>query len=146
MHKFALLAGLLLCGCGQAVKPQVVATDAWCRATPAGAMAGGCFVTLTANSRDRLIDVKTTAADHAEIHTMTMEDGVMRMRRLADGLDLPKGQPVRLSPGHEHLMIIGPKSQLMPGGQVSLTLVFAHAPPISLTAPVKAAPMPGMAR
>lgn len=143
MQKSILLAAALsLAACAPAARPTVTAADAWCRATPAGAMAGACFVTLTASGDDRLVSVSTDAADHVEIHTMSMDGGIMRMRELPDGLALPKGQAVRLSPGHEHLMIISPKAPMASDGALSLTLKFAHAPALSLTAPVKAAPMP----
>ena len=146
MNRLMLLSSLLaLAACGGAPKPTVKIEDAWCRAAPTGALAGACFVTLTANGDDRLVRVETTAADHAEIHTMTMDGGIMRMRELRDGLALPKGKAVMLKPGGEHIMIIAPKAPMAAGGSIPLTLVFDKAPAQSLTAPVKAAPMPGMA-
>lgn len=145
MNKPVILSAVLLLAACTAAKPTVKVEDAWCRAAPTGAMAGGCFVTLTAGSDDRLVAVRTTAADHAEIHTMSMDGGVMRMRELPDGLALPKGRAVRLEPGHEHIMVISPKAPLAAGTTVPLTLVFKKAPPQSLVVPVKAAPMPGMA-
>ncbi len=127
----------------QAATPAVKATGAWCRAAPAGALAGGCYVTLTASDNDRLVDVQVPAADHGEIHTMDMTGGVMRMRRLADGIILPKGQPVELKPGARHLMVIGPKQTLAAGGSVTMTLRFEKAAPVTLQAPIRAVPAPG---
>ena len=46
--------------------PKVVVADAWCRPAPTGALAGGCYVTLTASVDDRLVAVETTAADRGE--------------------------------------------------------------------------------
>jgi copper(I)-binding protein len=93
-----------------AASPAVKVTDAWCRAAPKGALAGG----------------------------------VMRMRKLADGVALPAGKPVALKPGAEHLMIIGPKIALTPGAKVALTLRFRNAAPVTVAAPVKTAPLPAM--
>lgn len=121
----------------------VVVQDAWCRAAPKGAPAGGCYLTLTAPTDDRLVAVETTAANRAEIHTMSMDGGIMRMRKLTDGLALPAARPVALKPGAEHLMIIGPKSPLTVGASVPLTLRFGSAAPVTLKVPVKAAPTPG---
>lgn len=118
--------------------PKVVVADAWCRAAPAGAMAGGCYVTLTAAADDRLVAVETSAARRGEIHTMSMDGGVMRMRKLADGVALPAGQAVALKPGAEHLMVIGPKIALKPGARVPLTLKFAKAAPVTVQAEVRA--------
>ena len=128
--------------------PTVLAADAWCRATPPGAPAAGCFLTLTASADDRLTAVESDAGASAEIHTMTMTDGVMRMRRLEDGLALPAGQATVLRPGADHLMIIGPKAPLVEGATVSMTLRFKTASPVTVAAPVRGmtAPNPAAVR
>lgn len=131
----------LTANAANAAKPaRVTVTDAWCRAAPAGALTGGCYVTLTAAADDRLVAVETPAADHGEIHTMSMEGGIMRMRKLPNGIALPAGKSVSLKPGAEHLMIIAPKIALTPGAKLVLTLRFKTAAPVTLTAPVKVAP------
>ncbi|MBI1685764.1 copper chaperone PCu(A)C [Caulobacter hibisci] len=144
MKAFLLpLAALALASSALAAPPAKVAVaDAWCRAAPAGAMAGGCYVTLTAAADDRLVAVETPAAKRGEIHIMSMDGGVMRMRKLADGIALPAGQAVALKPGAEHLMIIGPKIALKDGAKVPLTLKFAKAPPVTVEAPVRTAVKP----
>ncbi len=134
-----ILAVVALAGAAQAAPPAKVTVEgAWCRAAPKGAPAGGCYLTLTAPAADRLVSVETPAAARAEIHTMSMDGGVMRMRKLADGLALPAGQAVALKPGAEHLMVIGPKIDLAAGATVPLTLRFKSAPPVTVNAPVKA--------
>lgn len=125
--------------------PKVAATEAWCRPTVAGALAAGCYVTLTAKADDRLVAIETTAADHGEIHTMSMDGGVMRMRKLTEGLALPAGKAVALKPGADHIMLIAPKAALKEGAKVPLTLKFKTAAPVTVEAVVKAPPMPGMA-
>lgn len=127
----------------QAASPTVKSADAWCRAAPAGALAGGCYVTLTAPADDRLVSVAAPSADHGEIHTMEIDNGVMRMRPLKDGIILPAGQPVELKPGARHLMVIGPKQPLTAGGTVTLTLRFEKSPTLTVNAPIRAVPAPG---
>lgn len=143
---FAVFALTLAAGCAPATQaPAAVAvTGAWCRAAPVGALAGGCYFTLTSSADDRLVSVATPAAKRAEIHSMDMTGGVMRMRQLKDGLALPAGKAVALKPGAEHLMIIGPKQPLAAGGNVPLTLTFKTAPPQKINAPIRdaAAPAP----
>lgn len=136
---FALIPLALVAACDRTppVAPTVTLADAWCRAAPAGAPTGGCYVTLTASVDDKLVAVETTAADRAEVHSMDMTDGVMRMRKL-DGVDLPAGKAVMLSPGAEHLMIIAPKATLAEGGVVPLTFKFGKAPAQSVEAPIRA--------
>lgn len=140
--RFALLALTLAAGCAPATQaPAAVAvTGAWCRAAPVGALTGGCYLTLTATADDRLVSVATPAARRAEIHSMDMTGGVMRMRQVKDGLALPAGKAVSLKPGAEHVMIIGPKQTLAAGGTVPLTLTFKKAPPQKISAPVRDAP------
>jgi len=137
----ALCLGGLLAACsGESKPPPTVAiADAWCRAAPEGAPAGGCYLTLTSTQDDRLVAVETTAADHGEIHTMDMAGGVMRMRVLPEGIALPAGEPVRLMPGARHLMVIGPKATLDAGGEIPLTLRFEKAAAVSVAAPIREA-------
>ena len=141
-----LITGPLLAAATAATPPAAKVTDAWCRAAPAsalaGALAGACYMTLTASGGDRLAAVETPAADHGEIHTMDMSGGVMRMRQLTDGILLPAGQSVDLKPGARHLMIIGPRQPLAAGGGVPLTLRFEKAAPLTLRAPILIAAPP----
>jgi len=125
-----------------AVAPGTVqVTDAWCRPTPNGAKAGGCYLTLTAGSDDRLVSVSTALAQSAEVHEMKMENGVMRMAHLHDGLPLPAGTPVELKPGGNHIMLMGLRDPLVDGRIASFTLTFEKAGPISVHAAIKQPPV-----
>ncbi|WP_278070795.1 copper chaperone PCu(A)C [Brevundimonas sanguinis] len=147
-------AALALAACGQpaeksteAAKDAAVApgtiqvADAWCRPTPNGAKAGGCYLTLTAGSDDRLVSVSTALAQSAEVHEMKMENGVMSMGHLADGLPLPAGTPVELKPGGNHIMLMGLRDPLVDGRIASFTLTFEKAGPISVHAAIKQPPV-----
>ena len=142
--KTLALPALALALMAAAPAPKVTVADAWCRPAPAGALAGGCYLTVTAAADDRLVAIETKAADRAEIHTMSMDGGVMRMRKLTDGLALPAGQAVSLKPGGDHIMVIGPKMALKEGAKLPLTLRFRKAAPITLDVPVKTPAMSGM--
>ena len=146
----ALSAFLALGACGQpADKPAepaaapgtVTVADAWCRPTPNGAKVGGCYVTLTAGSDDRLLSVSTALAESAQIHEMKMENGVMSMGELKDGLPLPAGQKVELKPGSTHVMLMGLRDPLVNGGVASFTLTFEKAPAIGVHAEIKQPPV-----
>ena len=139
----ALLTPLaLLAACNQSppAEPEVAAADAWCRPPAQGARAAGCYVTLTAATDDRLVAIESPAAARAEIHTMSMDEGIMRMSKLEDGLALPAGEAVALKPGAEHLMLIEPVGALDEGTQAELTLTFEHAPPVTVSADIRSAP------
>ena len=138
---FAVCA-LSLGACSQTADTpaSVAVTDAWCRPTPPAAPVAGCYLTLTASGADRLVSVESPAAERTEIHSMSMENGVMHMAKLEDGLDLPAGTAVTLRPGAEHLMLIGPKQPLSEGDMVDLILTFEKAPGAKVSAQVKAVP------
>jgi copper(I)-binding protein len=121
----------------QAAAPKVAVSEAWCRSAAAGAMTGACYLTLTAKDGDKLLSVETPVAASADIHDMDMTGGVMRMRKLDGGLDLPKGKVVALSPGGKHLMLMGLKSGLPKGGQATLTLKFAKAGIRTVSVPIR---------
>jgi copper(I)-binding protein len=98
-------------------------SDAWARATPGGAENGAAYLTLVSPSGDRLTGVASPAAAKAQVHEMTNDGGVMKMREVT-AVDLPPGKPVTLKPGGLHIMMMGLKHPLRPGQTVPLTLHF----------------------
>lgn len=127
------LLTLGLIACGQVAHHQNVGalevSVPWSRAIPPGAPVAAGFVTIRnrGNVDDRLIEVRSAAADRVEIHEIRHEDGVARMRQLKDGLRLPAGDTVALKPGGYHLMFITPRDGFVASGQVIATLVFEKA-------------------
>ena len=122
-----LLASVLPWAPSAAQSKAVEVDNAWARATPGKAETGAAYVTLKATAgADRLIGATTPVAKKAELHTMTMEGGVMKMRPLT-GIDLPAGQPVTLKPGAMHIMLLGLTAPLHAGQSFPLTLQFEKA-------------------
>lgn len=121
----ALFAVLMFVG-RTAAAQTVEVRDAWARATPGKAEIGAVYLTLESPVDDRLTGLSTPVAAIAQLHTITMEGGVMKMNRLS-ALDLPAGKPVRIEPGGTHIMLIGLTDQLRPGQSFPLTLVFEKA-------------------
>lgn len=105
---------------------EVTVSDAWARATAPGQENGSVGLVITSQRDARLIAVTSPLAASAEIHTMTMDNGVMKMRQLED-LPLPARQPVTLGPGSDHLMLFGLKNPLKAGDTVTLTLIVKFA-------------------
>ncbi len=132
----ACLAAAVSLSAAAAETGGVEVKDAWARATPAKAEAGAAYLTVLSPTGDRLTGAATPAAKSAELHTMTMEGGVMKMRPLA-GLDLPAGQPVTLRPGQVHIMLFGLARPLHEGDRFPLTLKFAKSPPREVTVVVE---------
>jgi copper(I)-binding protein len=98
----------------------------WARATPGHAENGAAYVTIVSPTTDRLTAVSSPVAKKVELHTMSMEGGVMRMRPLA-AIDIPAGQTVTLSPGGMHIMLLDLAQPLREGQSFPLTLSFDHA-------------------
>ena len=124
-------------------------TDPWARATPKGASAGASYMTITNNGTapDRLSCVSSDAAAQCQIHTMTMEDNVMKMRPVEGGLEIKPGETVRLRPGSLHMMLVELKHPLEAGQTIKATLKFDNAGTVDVDYPVAAigAPAPGAA-
>tara|TARA_R110001606_G_scaffold12306_5_gene53319 strand:+ start:184015 stop:184536 length:522 start_codon:yes stop_codon:yes gene_type:complete len=119
------------------VRNVISATGAWCRPTPNGAQAGACYLTLKSSAGDRLTGVATPVSTATQIHNMTMEDDVMRMGEMAEGLPLPAEQSVALAPGGVHLMLVGLTAPLVAGQAVPLTLGFEKSPAMTVQAEVR---------
>jgi len=120
---------------------NLVITALWARATPRGAPVAGGYLSITNNGAepDRLIGGSFAAADgRFEVHEMTMEGGVMRMRPLTAGLEIKPGQTVELKPGGYHVMFMGLKGELKVGDTVKGTLEFAKAGRVEVSYPVRA--------
>ena len=98
----------------------------WTRATPPAAKVAGAFMSFTneGGTADRLVGGSSPIAEKVEIHTMEMTGGIMKMRPLADGLEVPAGAKVELAPGGFHVMLIGLKQPIVEGDKVPLTLTF----------------------
>lgn len=101
----------------------------WARATPKGAQVGGGFMTITNTGKasDRLIGGASGISNSFEVHEMSMDGGIMKMRMLKDGLEIKPGETVTLKPGSYHVMFIGLKDQLKQGDVFKTTLEFAKA-------------------
>lgn len=128
-----------------ALAQSLVVQNAWARATVQGQKSSGAFMSLTAPAGCRLKSVYTPVAGVAQVHEMRMEGDIMRMQAVKDGLELPAGKTVELSPGGYHVMLMDLKVALQKDTSIPLTLVFVDAKgveskteikvPVSLAAP-----------
>ena len=133
--RIVALAALIIAGLSGDVQAHEVTvgalklTDLWTRATPPSAPTAGGFLTIanTGTEPDRLIAVSSPEAAAGELHEMSMENDVMRMRALPNGIEIPAGGTVKLAPGGRHLMFITLKAPLAEGGKLPVTLTFEKA-------------------
>jgi periplasmic copper chaperone A len=101
----------------------------WTRATPKGAAVAGGYlkITNTGTTPDRLLGGSSDAAKRFEIHEMSMTNGVMKMRELKNGLDIPPGATVELKPSSYHIMLQELARPLAKGERVKASLTFEKA-------------------
>jgi copper(I)-binding protein len=102
---------------------SVTVKEAWIRGTVPGQSGTGAFMELTGKTAARLVGASSSAAKIVEVHSMKMENGVMKMSAV-DGVDLPPGKPVRLAPGGYHVMLMELHKPLSAGERVPLRLSF----------------------
>ena len=111
----------------------------YARATAPGQPSGGGYLSLSnAGANDRLLSASAEVSKAVELHTMTMEGDVMRMRQV-DAIELPAGKKVELKPGGLHIMFIGLKAPLKQGDKFPLKLKFEKAGEVTVEVSVEAA-------
>jgi copper(I)-binding protein len=120
---------------------DLVITHPFATPTPPGAKTGGAYlrkVENTGKTPDALVSASSTAADRVEIHTMTMDGDVMRMRDVKS-VPIAPGRAIMMSPpmGY-HLMLVGLHAPLVAGQTIPLTLQFEHAGRVDVTVDVEA--------
>lgn len=103
---------------------QVTVKDAWVRATVPQQKSTSAFMQISAAKDTKLVSVSTPVTPLAEVHEMAMRDGVMRMRQVAGGIEVPAGKSVDLTPSGQHIMLLDLPQQVKVGDKVPLTLVF----------------------
>ncbi|MGX5804230.1 copper chaperone PCu(A)C [Bradyrhizobium sp. Arg314] len=108
---------------------DLVIEHPWSRATPPGAKVAGGYFTVTnkGSTPDRLLSISSDISDKAELHDMGVKDGVMTMRPVSGGLEIPAGGKVALKPGAYHLMFTGLKRQPKQGEKFPAILTFEKA-------------------
>lgn len=114
-----LLGAMLFSGAVYAGDIQVEA--AWSRATAPGQDVAMVDLAISSAKEATLIGVASTSCKVAELHSMTHENGMMKMRAV-ESIALPAGKRVDLGKSGYHLMLIGLKAPLKAGESVPLIL------------------------
>ena len=133
------IASILISACSK--QDSIEIKNQWVRASNDGQDVSAAYMTIVSNEDTSLIAIDSDVADVIEIHSMSMENGVMKMRML-DTLDLIADKPTELSPGGFHLMLFDLKKPLAAGKEAHFTLHFKNKAgqekTISITSPIKA--------
>ena len=141
---FAVGTALLLFASGAAAEDYRIGAleiaQPWSRATPRGAAVASGYVSIrnTGATHDRLVGGTFALAPRVEIHEMSMDQGVMKMRELKGGVEIRPGAAIELKPGSYHLMFVNLTRPLAKGDRVKGTLVFEKAGPVEIEYAVEA--------
>jgi copper(I)-binding protein len=100
---------------------------------------GAVYVSIENHGKtsDQLIAVSSPASKSAEIHTMSMQGNVMKMREV-ENIEIKPSEKVVMAPGHGyHIMLIGLKQPLKLGDKLPVTLRFKNAGSVETQAVVE---------
>jgi copper(I)-binding protein len=118
----AVAAVLVLASSAAAIAADAVSvSNPWVRATVPGQSVAGAYMDITVKANAALVAAESPVAGKVELHTMTMDGGVMKMRAI-EKLELPANTTVSLKPGGYHMMLIDIKRELKAGERVPLKL------------------------
>ena len=141
--RFALAAAQLPAAPARAADYDIASihiAQPWARATPKGATSGAAYMTITNNGKtaDRVSCMSSDVSAECQIHTMTMDNGVMKMRPVEGGLEIKPGETVMLKPSSFHVMLVNLKHPLEQGKTVKAALKFENAGTINVEYPIAA--------
>jgi copper(I)-binding protein len=131
-----VLGALLIVGPATAAEPVVV-RDAWIRAPAPGQPVAGAYMEVTARAKSALVAIASPVAARSELHSTTMEGGIMKMRP-AERIELAAGRPVKFEPGGLHVMLVDLKRALKPGEKIPLVLTVERADSSRATVTIQA--------
>jgi len=121
-----------------AVTEQVQVLDGYVREVPPTQQISAAFMTLHNDdmSDHKIISATSPAAKTVELHTHTLDEGMMKMRQVPD-IAIPAGGDTFLKPGGLHIMLIGLTQELKKDVPVSVTIKFEDGSEKTLSLPVK---------
>ncbi len=122
--KHLLTASLLFVSL--AASAEIIIKDAWVRTTVAEQKVTGAFMQITSDKAVKLVAANSPAAETTEVHEMSMQGDVMKMRQVNEVV-IDAGKSVELKPGSYHIMLMNLKKPVQAGSIVNLNLEFLDA-------------------
>lgn len=139
LKRFAIgFSAVLLIGSTQVHATKLgnlVIEQAQARATVGNMPNSAAFLQLSNKGKtdDALVSASSAIADRVELHMMSMEGDVMKMRAI-DSIELKAENSLSMKPGQgPHLMLLGLKKPLKAGDKFPMTLNFRKAGTIEVS-------------
>ena len=103
---------------------------------PGQKVAGGFMKIENKGATDQLVSASSPVAGEMQLHTMTMDGNVMKMREVKT-IEVPANGSVELKPGGLHLMFMDIKAPFKAGESVPVKLKFQKAGEVEIKVPVR---------
>ena len=111
---------------------KVISTP-WIRTPLPGRDISAGYISLRADEfATALIGARSDEAEQIELHTMTMVESRMRMRRV-ESFAIEQGGTMELAPGGDHFMIFGLTDDAMDDNHFDMTLIFDGGQTLDVT-------------
>jgi copper(I)-binding protein len=123
LSRFFLTLALVSSSLAASAADSVSIENAWVRPTNPGQDVGAAYMTFNSKQDVTLIRATSDVTASVEIHSMSMQNGVMKMRML-ENLPIKAGKPYKLEPGGFHLMLFDLKKPLTAGQYINFELTF----------------------
>lgn len=135
---FMSVAAFSLGGTRVAAQSGVAASDPWMRLPMGNAQQTAVFVVLENKTGEKrqLVSATSSVSDKVELHTMSNENGMMRMSPVK-AIDIPANGKAELKPGSFHIMLFELKQHPADGATVDLTLTFDNGQKLPIKATVR---------
>ena len=140
----AVVLSMLTASVMAAGKSPLVVSQAQARASMGKMPNSAAFLHIEnqGKSEDALLSASSPAAERVEIHSMSMEGDVMKMRAV-DSIAIKPGDKITMQPGQGyHLMLMGLKKPLKAGEKIPVTLNFRDAGKMKLSVDIVEMAMP----
>jgi periplasmic copper chaperone A len=102
----------------------------------AGVGAAFMVITNTGTETDLLLGATADVAERIELDEIKIGGGGMAMVPLHEGLPIPAGETVTITPGKYHILLYGLKHDLVAGEAFDLTLSFEKAGEVTVPVPI----------
>ena len=121
---------------------DIIIDNVWIKDTPPNHKITAAYLTIEnlSDTDATLLSVSSSFATKGEIHQMKMDDEVMKMRPIKDGLFIPAGEIIHLKPDGSHLMFMMLNMQIIPKQTHRITLTFRNLGSVIVSATVKSTP------
>ncbi len=135
----AVLAVLLLAPNALAAA-NIGVSNAWIPQAPPGVGMLAGYLTIT-NAGDTSVNLLAAQSDRfrsVTVHQTVIENGVSRMREL-HLLEIAPGKEITFAPGGMHLMLMQPRTPVVPGEHIAITLLLSDGQRVPAMFDVQAA-------